>query len=104
MSRKKKRKAPEPSKVLEKLGLSVDEVRAAFSLETPESEKPKKKGYLFLADQKKMKRRMKSYSNMIFARFEAGMSPTIIAGVLGVSEETVRVRLRRSGYFSIARD
>lgn len=93
------KKPQPPSKVLEKLGLSRDEVRAAFSLPTPECEKPTSKGYLFLHDQRKMKKRMKSYSNMIFARFEAGLSPTIIAGVLGVSEETVRVRLRRDGYF-----
>lgn len=103
MPKKKKQKSPEPSKVLDKLGLSADEVRAAFSLETPESQKPRKKGYLFLADQKKMKKRMRFYSNMIFARFEAGHSPTIIAGILGVSEETVRVRLRRNGYFSVPR-
>lgn len=94
---------PKPNAVLEKLGLQKDEVRAAFGLAMPESEKPKKKGYLFLADQKKMIKRMKLWSNMIFARYEAGMSPTIIAGVLGVSEETVRVRLRRNGYFAAPR-
>ena len=94
---------PKPNAVLEKLGLQKDEVRAAFGLEMPESEKPKKKGYLFLEDQKKMIKRMKFWSNMIFARYEAGMSPTIIAGVLGVSEETVRVRLRRNGYFATPR-
>jgi DNA-directed RNA polymerase specialized sigma24 family protein len=106
MTKKKKPKAkaqPE-SKVLGELGLTREEVRSAFSVPVPEAEKPKTKGYLFLNEQRKMKRRMKSYSNMIFARFEAGVSPTIIAGVLGVSEETVRVRLRRNGYFSLPRD
>ena len=101
MTKLKKSKAQPPSKVLESLGLSREEVRAAFNVPTPECEKPKKKGYLFLHEQRKMKKRMQFYSNMIFARFEAGMSPTIIAGVLGVSEETVRVRLRRNGYFSL---
>ena len=97
---KQNRKAQPVSKVLESLGLSRDEVRAAFNVPTPDSEKPQKKGYLFLHEQRKMKKRMQLYSRMIFARFEAGMSPTIIAGVLGVSEETVRVRLRRNGYYS----
>ena len=100
MTKPKSKKAQPPSKILEDLGLSREEVRAAFNVPTPEHEKPTKKGYLFLHEQRKMKKRMKLYSNMIFARFEAGMSPTIIAGVLGVSEETVRVRLRRSGYFT----
>lgn len=90
----------ENNKVLDKLGLSRDEVRAAFSIPTPEHEKPKSKGYLFLHEQRRMKKRMKIYSNMIFARFEAGMSPADIAGILGVSEETVRVRLRKNGYFT----
>lgn len=99
MPRKKKKSLPE-SKALIKLGLTKEEVRAAFGLETPEHEKPKKKGYLFLADQRKMRRRMKRYSNLIYAQFLLGTSPTIIAGCLGVSEETVRVRLRKAGFFS----
>lgn len=99
MPRKKRKTIPESS-VLQKLGLTREEVRAAFSVETPEHEKPQKKGYLFLADQQKMRRRMKRYSNLIYARFLAGQSPTIIAGCLGVSEETVRVRLRKAGFFS----
>lgn len=97
----KKKVKNDGSAVLDKLGLTKEEVRAAFGLETPEHEKPKKKGYLFLNDQKKMRRRMARYTNMIFARFEAGMSPTTIAGVLGVSEETVRLRLRKNGFFSV---
>jgi len=102
VTRRKKKKAPtQPSKVLDNLGLTREEVRAAFSIPTPEAEKPSSKGYLFLHEQRKMKKRMKLYSNMIFARFEAGISPTIIAGVLGVSEETVRVRLRKHGYFNV---
>ena len=100
MAKKKKQKAQPESKILGELGLTREEVRSAFSVPVPEAEKPKTKGYLFLHEQRKMKKRMQSYSNMIFARFEAGLSPTIIAGVLGVSEETVRVRLRRNGYYS----
>ena len=64
--------------------------------------KPKpeeKKGYLFRPDQKRMIKRMKNWENLVYARFEAGMHPKTIASCLGVSEETVRVRLRRSGFF-----
>jgi DNA-directed RNA polymerase specialized sigma24 family protein len=96
----KKKKPLPPSSVLEKLGLTREEVRAAFNVETPEHEKPLKKGYLFLREQVKMRKRMKRYEKLIFAKFEAGLNPTIIAGCLGVSEETVRVRLRRKGCFA----
>jgi len=96
----RKRKPLPPSKVLEDLGLTREEVRAAFNVETPEHEKPSKKGYLFLKDQLKMRKRMKRYEGLIFAKFEAGLNPTINAGCLGVSEETVRVRLRRKGCFA----
>lgn len=99
MPRKKRKTLPE-SKVLQKLGLTKEEVRAAFGVETPDHEKPKKKGYLFLADQRKMRRRMQRYSNLVYARFLMGVSPAVIAGCLGVSEETVRVRLRKAGFFS----
>lgn len=87
------------SKILEKLGLTVEEVRAAFSVEGPKLETPKK-GYLFRADQARMSRRMKFWNSMIFARFLAGMHPKTIAQCLGVSEETVRVRLRKEKFFS----
>jgi DNA-binding CsgD family transcriptional regulator len=39
---------------------------------------------------------------MVFARFMGGMHPQTIAGCLGVSEETVRVRLRAAGFFAKA--
>ncbi len=73
------------SKVLDKLGLTREEVRAAFSVATPESEKIPKKGYLFRADQARMSRRMKRWNSMIFARFIGGMHPKTIADVLGVT-------------------
>ena len=84
--------------VLEKLGLTADEVRIAFGLKDPNPE-PVKKGYLFRQDQQRMSERMKFWDLMIYARFDSGMHPKIIAGCLGVSEETVRVRLRRAGFF-----
>jgi DNA-binding CsgD family transcriptional regulator len=42
---------------------------------------------------------MKRWETMVYARFLSGMHPKIIAGCLGVSEETVRVRLRAAGFF-----
>lgn len=88
------------SKILDKLGLTKEEVRAAFSVATPESEKKTKKGYLFRADQARMSRRMKRWNSMIFARFMGGMHPRLIAQCLGVTEESVRVRLRKAKFFS----
>lgn len=84
--------------ILEKLGLTAEEVRSAFNVKPPEEEfKPK--GYLFRHDQKRMSLRMKRWKNMVYSRFLGGMHPKIIAGCLGVSEETVRVRLRAAGFF-----
>ncbi len=84
--------------ILDELGLTAEEVRAAFSVQKPK-ESSKKKGYLFRHEQKRMNKRMKDWERMIYARFVSGMHPKIIAGCLGVSEETVRVRLRKSGFF-----
>ncbi len=86
------------SKVLTDLGLIPEEVRMAFGVREKKPE-PEKKGYLFRPDQKRMIKRMKNWENLVYARFEAGMHPKTIARCLGVSEETVRVRLRRSGFF-----
>jgi hypothetical protein len=94
MGQKKKQ-----SQVLEKLGLTAEEVRVAFGVKEKKKEEPEKKGYLFRPDQKRMIERMKFWDGMVYARFASGMHPKTIAGCLGVSEETVRVRLRRSGFF-----
>lgn len=83
---------------LDKLGLTPEEVRAAFTVEQPK-EPTQKKGYLFRHEQKRMNKRMKDWEYMIYARFATGMHPKLIAGCLGVTEETVRVRLRKSGFF-----
>jgi hypothetical protein len=87
-----------PNKILDKLGLTADEVRVAFNVPKPD-EPVKKHRYLFRHDQKRMNRRMKRWERMIYARFLSGMHPKVISGCLGVSEETVRVRLRSSGFF-----
>ena len=85
-------------KILEKLGLTPEEVRAAFGVDAPK-QVGKEKNYLFRHDQNRMRHRMKFWNRMIYARYLAGTHPRIIAGCLGVSEETVRVRLRKSGLF-----
>lgn len=96
-SRPKKKKSPE--QILRELGLSTEEVRAAFNVKTPEKEKPKK-NYLYSYGQKKIRKRVKDYERMIFSRFVQGMPPLIIAKLLNVSEETVRLRLRKAGFFN----
>ncbi len=83
---------------LEKLGLTAEEVRAAFGVED-KTPPPKQKGYLFRHEQMRMNKRMKNWEKMIYARYMQGMHPRLIAGCLGVTEETVRVRLRSSGFF-----
>lgn len=90
-------------KVLEKLGLTAEEVRVAFGIKEPKKNEDRK-GYLFRHDQKRMAERMKFWDSMVYARFMSGMHPKIIAGCLGVSEETVRVRLRRSGFFDRSKE
>lgn len=87
------------NKILEKLGLEVDEVRAAFSVPAPEKPK-KKRNYLYRAEQRKMSNRMRKCKNLIFARYESGVHPKTIAKAIGVSEESVRVRLRAAGFFT----
>ena len=86
------------SKVLTKLGLTAEEVRAAFGVEAPVVEE-KEKNYLFRHDQHRMRHRMKFWDGLVYARYLEGMHPRLIADCLGVSEETVRVRLRRAGFF-----
>lgn len=86
--------------ILEKLGLSPDEVRAAFGVAPPKKIE-KEKNYLFRHDQNRMRHRMKFWERMVYAQYLSGTHPKIIAGCLGVSEETVRVRLRRSGLLKV---
>jgi len=43
---------------------------------------------------------MKRWNDLIFARFMGGTHPKDIADAIGVTEESVRVRLRRAKFFS----
>ena len=94
-------RSPKTCKILTDLGLTSEEVRAAFGIKKKEKP-PEKKGYLFRPDQQRMIQRMKKWDGLVYARFEQGMHPRTIAQCLGVSEETVRVRLRKSGFFDRA--
>ena len=97
MPSRQKKKSPES--ILQNLGLSAEEVRAAFNVETPKKKKAKT-NYLYSYGQKKIRKRVKDYERMMFSKFLQGMSPITIAHLLSVSEETVRLRLRKAGFFS----
>lgn len=92
------------SDVLKKLGLTKSEVKRIVGLpESPVCEAkiiPAKKKYLFGDDQKRMRRRMKTYETFIIARYLEGWHPGTISRLLSVSEESVRSRLRKYDIFS----
>lgn len=92
-------KKKSPDEILSKLGLTADEVRLAFNVSPPEK-KETRKNYLFSHGQKKIRKRIRLYENLIFAKFIRGMPPKTIAHALNVSEETVRLRLRKAGFFN----
>ena len=85
--------------MLEELGLTKDFVQNSFGV-LPNEVKVEEKNYLDVEDQKRIRRRLKQYSNFIIARIEQGYAPCIIAQLLGVSEESIRSRLRKAGLFN----
>ena len=87
------------SSVLEKLGLTREEVVEAFGTKPPEAE-PVERRYLQANDQLRMQRRLRLYEGFILARFIEGYHPGTIGRILACSEESVRVRLRKAGFFS----
>jgi len=90
------------SEVLKNLGLTVEEVREAFGTPEPDTSKNRdgsSKRYLNANDQLRMKRRLQLYEGFILARFSEGYHPGTIGRILACSEESVRVRLRRAGFF-----
>jgi len=88
-------------KVLESLGLTADEVRSELGGREPKETKPEAGSHKYLQaeGQKRMRARLKRYAGFIYSRFLEGYSPKHIASMLGVSEESVRSRLRKSGFF-----
>ena len=85
--------------ILEALGLTKEGVRKTFNLPEPESREETSNNYLFAGDQRRMRRRMKNYHKFILVRYLEGYPPKAIAGMLVVSEEAVRSRLRKAGMF-----
>ena len=86
------------SEVLEKLGLTAEQVRAAFGTKR-EKVVIDRKNYLYAHDQRRIRTRLKAYEGFIYARFEEGLHPGTIARLLSVSEEAIRSRLRKAGFF-----
>ena len=74
-------------------------MRDAFGVESSEGELGKK-NYLDVEDQKRIRRRLLNYEKFIIARYLGGMDPSIISMLVGVSEESVRSRLRKSNLFN----
>jgi len=88
--------------ILAKLGLTKELVRESLGVprDKPEPEFVKDKNYLAVEDQKRIRARLKSYSRFIYIRYKEGFSPKTISHFLGVSEESVRSRLRKAGCFN----
>jgi len=91
------------SDVLAKLGLTrYQVVKALGTPELPPFENKDLSGkrYLNANDQLRMKRRLQIYEGFILARYCEGYHPGTIGRILACSEESVRVRLRKAGFFS----
>ena len=85
--------------ILEALGLTKDQVQKALGSGGGEKTIVSKKNYLSAQDQRRIRRRLKSYANFIVARFFEGYKPKQIANMLNVSEESIRSRLRNKKLF-----
>ena len=89
-------------KVLESLGLIAEEVRKKLGSKEPDAEEMPTPKYLQGEGQRKMRKRLKDHTGFIFSRFLEGYTPKTISNMLHVSEESVRSRLRKSGFFGKA--
>lgn len=57
------------------------------------------RNYLYAVDQRRIRRRLKGNERFILSRYFEGYRPRRIAQMMGVSEESVRSRLRRRDVF-----
>jgi DNA-directed RNA polymerase specialized sigma24 family protein len=87
------------SDILDALGLTAEQVRAALGTPDPKPLKPPRTNYLNAHDQARIHRRLQLYEGFIYAKFIEGYHPGTLARVLNVSEEAVRTRLRRANLF-----
>lgn len=91
------------SSVLKKIGLTKEEVRKVSGLpQDPYVDgcRVVTNNYLCGTDQKRIRRRMKEYSTYVVVRYLEGWHPGTISRLLGVSEESVRGTLRKTGVFN----
>ena len=86
-------------KVLESLGLTAEDVREQLGSRKPEADQRDVPKYLQGEGQRRMRKRLKAHTEFIFSRFLEGYSPKHISNMLCVSEESVRSRLRKIGFF-----
>tara|TARA_R100000152_G_C6782121_1_gene218524 strand:- start:8995 stop:9276 length:282 start_codon:yes stop_codon:yes gene_type:complete len=89
--------------ILAKLGLTADQVRKALGTPEPPpfvNRDLSDKNYLSGSDQLRMQRRLRFYEGFISAKFLEGYHPGTLGRILACSEESIRVRLRKAGFFS----
>ena len=94
------------SHILKSLGLTKEAVQKMSNSSKSDGAINKKfdvkldnKNYLYAIDQRRIRRRLNKSQIFIEARFFEGYRPRTIAKMLGVSEESVRSRLRKKGAF-----
>ncbi|MAT87247.1 MAG: hypothetical protein CL532_01670 [Aestuariivita sp.] len=87
--------------MLKRIGLTREQVRAALGLSDAEQvgNRESERKYLNANDQLRMKRRLQIYEGFIMARYLEGYHPGTIGRILACSEESVRIRLRKAGFF-----
>ena len=88
------------SHILDTLGLTKTEVSKFFNTKASgEPATTEGKNYLLAVDQKRIRRRLKENMPFIMTRFLEGYKPRLISKMMGVSEESIRGRLRKLGVF-----
>ena len=87
------------SHILDTLGLTKTEVSKFFNTKGSGLVADDGRNYLQAVDQKRIRRRLKENMPFIVARFVEGYKPRLIAKMMGVSEESIRGRLRKLGVF-----
>lgn len=85
--------------ILNTLGLTREEVSDFFKTKGSVTQTEEDKNYLLAVDQKRIRRRLKENMPFIITRFVEGYKPKLIAKMMGVSEESIRGRLRKLGVF-----
>ena len=85
--------------MLDSIGLTKEQVRGMLGSKDKDCSDTSKKKYLFVCDQRRMRRRLTKHNEFILCRYLEGYHPKTISRLLNVSEESVRSRLRKMGMF-----